>query len=94
MGAYKLDSIRHDFEVATRNVWCGHTETLLEISRRLLAGWHDNQAKDMAISHLLQAAGMLAASIIMSEQEEAMNRAGESPSPPIGTGDYRQLGTL
>lgn len=68
MGAYKLENIRHDFEVATKGRWAGDTETLLEISYRLIRDWPDNQSKDMAISHLLQAAGMI--SIIMEESGE------------------------
>jgi len=70
MGEYELKDIRREFELATKNVWCGHTETLLEMASRLIAEWPENQAKDMAISHLLQAAEMLANSIIMSKSEE------------------------
>ena len=60
MGAYTIDKIENDFEVSARPY--AHNESvrmLVEASKKIMSEIPDNQARDFAISHLLQAADMV-----------------------------------
>ena len=58
MGCYKIEEIDHDFETASNGAdW--HTIKLMSLAaKEIIKTMPDNAARDMAISHLLQAADM------------------------------------
>jgi len=64
MGAYKLEKICDDFDIVTGA--CSNTITgqMKIIALTILESLPDNEARDMAISHLLQSAEFIKLSIM------------------------------
>lgn len=60
MGVYKKDSINSDFDIASQKMPNIVNKLLAVDAKIILAMVPDNDARDMAISHLLQAASMVA----------------------------------
>jgi hypothetical protein len=71
MGCYDLESIEHDFSVATK----GDTNRpaivlMIAAAKNILSDVPDNQARDFAISNLLKASDMVACAYVLRPDEE------------------------
>ena len=60
MGAYKKEQIENDFDVATKGLMCRNIIKIRYVAMKILEESPDNEFRDFAISHLLQAAEELA----------------------------------
>ena len=60
MGAYKREQIENDFKIATKGFTNRYIIKIRYAAMKILEDSPDNKCRDFAISHLLQAAEMLA----------------------------------
>jgi len=67
MGAYTLKQIDSDFDNVTRFTYLSEVEELKRVARNIIVNYQDNDAKDSAISNLLQAARMLFYSYVICD---------------------------
>ncbi len=71
MGAYKNSEIDGDFKIATKGFYWPVVDLMLIIAKAILETMPDNQARDLAISHLLQSAEMVSHSWILSNNNSS-----------------------
>ena len=65
MGAYTKERIEQDFIISAKVVSAEAVAPLVCYAKAILEIFPDNAARDMSISHLLEAAAMMAASFVM-----------------------------
>lgn len=69
MGAYEIEKIDNDFEIASKNFDWPAVKLMSITAKAILDTMPDNQARDMAISHLLQAAEMVSFSWLIDHNK-------------------------
>lgn len=67
MGAYKKEIVCEDFDIVVDPFHNSLSEKLKVVALEILETLPDNMSRDLAISHLLQSASFIKASIILGE---------------------------
>ena len=68
MGAYKEETIERDFELVLKGTKYPGTSLILEAAKVILQSAPDDMSRDLAISHLLQAAGWVETSCFLDSR--------------------------
>ena len=74
MGAYKPEQICKDFDITMKGITHPVIEDMKIIALKMLKTLPDNQARDMAFSHLLETADFIKFSILKETSNELDKR--------------------
>ena len=69
MGVYTIEQIKKDFNTVTKGVVASDIQLVELVAIKIIDDSPDNEARDMALSHLLQAAEMLSVAHIFERNK-------------------------